>query len=93
MIGELHKGRVSRGNGQNTFHVGNLSVWASTTKSLGVSNKELAFSDINYLAVPAGVVVNMVAGASASRYSPLLFANPWMAETGISMEQINENPS
>ena len=24
---------------------------------------ELAFSDINYLAVPAGVVVNMVAGA------------------------------
>ena len=91
MICELHKGRVSRGNGQNTFHVGNLSVWASTTKSLGMSNMELAFSDINYPAVPAGVVVNMV--AVALRYSPLLFANHWMAETGISMEQINENPS
>jgi len=91
MIGELHKGRVTRGNGQNTFHVGNLSVRASTTKSLGMSNMELAFSDINYLAVLAGVVVNMVAGAL--RYSPLLFANPWMAETGISMEQFNENPS
>ena len=52
---------------------------------------ELAFSDINYLAVPAGVVVNMV--AVALRHSPLLFANPWMAETGISTEQINENPS
>ena len=52
---------------------------------------ELAFSDINYLAVLAGVVVNMVAGAL--RYSPLPFANPWMAETGISMEQINANPS
>ena len=64
MIGELHKGRVSRGNGQNTFHVGNLSVWASTTKSLGMSNMELAFSNIIYLAVPAGVVVNMVAGGS-----------------------------
>ena len=91
MIGELHKGRVTRGNGQNPFHVGNLSVRVSTTKSLGVSNMELAFSGINYLAVLAGVVVNVVAGALW--YSPLLFANPWMAETGISMEQINENPS
>ena len=52
---------------------------------------ELAFSDINYLTVLVGVVVNMVAGAL--RHSPLLFANPWMAETSISMEQINENPS
>ena len=89
MIGELQKGRVSRGNGQNTFHVGNLSVWASTGKSLGVLNMEMAFSDINYLTVLVGVVVNMVAGALWC--SPLLFANPWMAETGISMEQINEN--
>ena len=64
MIGELHKGRVSRGNGQNTFHVGNLSVWSSTWSR-----------------------------ADCLRYSPLLFANHWMAETGISMEQINENPS
>lgn len=49
----------------------------------------LAIADINYLAVVVGVVVNMIAGGLW--YSPLLFAKPWMAETGISMEAISED--
>ena len=49
----------------------------------------LAISDINYLAVVVGVVVNMIAGGLW--YSPLLFAKPWMAETGINMEAISED--
>lgn len=50
---------------------------------------DLAISDINYLAVVAGVVVNMIVGGLW--YSPLLFAKPWMAETGITMEAISED--
>jgi hypothetical protein len=50
---------------------------------------DLAISDINYLAVVAGVVMNMIVGGLW--YSPLLFAKPWMAETGINMDAISED--
>ena len=49
----------------------------------------IEFSDINYLAVLVGVVINMFAGAMW--YSPILFAKPWMAKTGISLEYIQEH--
>ena len=49
----------------------------------------VAISDINYFAVLVGVVMNMITGGLW--YSPLLFARPWMAETGITMESISED--
>jgi hypothetical protein len=41
--------------------------------------------------VVVGVVINMAAGAL--RYSPLLFAKPWMAEVGIAPEQMRPKGS
>lgn len=46
---------------------------------------------INYLAVLVGVIINMAGGALW--YSPILFAKPWMAETGIKMEDIRAKRS
>ena len=48
-------------------------------------------ADINYLAVIAAIVVNMIAGAVW--YSPLLFAKPWMAANGFTEEQIKAQGS
>ena len=48
-------------------------------------------ADINYLAVIAAIVVNMIAGAVW--YSPLLFAKPWMAANGFTEEQIRAQGS
>ena len=47
------------------------------------------FGDINYLAVVVAVVVNMAAGALW--YSPVLFAKPWSALTGITDEYVREH--
>lgn len=41
-------------------------------------------NDVNYLAVLVATVAFMVIGALW--YSPLLFAKPWMADTGITAE-------
>ena len=45
--------------------------------------------DINYGAVVAAAVINMVVGAVW--YSPLLFAKPWMKATGKKMGEVG-NP-
>ena len=50
---------------------------------------EIDLGDINYLAVVAGIIINMALGALW--YSPILFANPWMAATGITKEYIDEH--
>ncbi|MBI2935798.1 MAG: DUF1761 domain-containing protein, partial [Chloroflexi bacterium] len=55
----------------------------------GFSVMRVNFSEINYLAVIVGVVLNMVAGALW--YSPLLFARPWMKEVGMTEEDIRHS--
>ena len=52
---------------------------------------ELAFGDLNYLAVVAAAVLNMVLGALW--YSPILFAKPWMALNNLTEELIKEQGS
>ena len=46
---------------------------------------ELDLGDINYLAVLLAVIINMIGGAAW--YG--ILANPWMAEVGLTKEQIN----
>ena len=52
---------------------------------------ELDLAEVNYLAVIAAIVVNMIVGAVW--YSPLLFARPWMAANGFTEEQIKAQGS
>ena len=52
---------------------------------------DLDFGDLNYLAILAGVIINMVLGALW--YSPFLLAKPWMAATGVTKEYIEEHKS
>lgn len=49
---------------------------------------DLAFDELNYLAVAAAAVLNMVLGALW--YSPILFAKPWMALNNLTEELIKE---
>ena len=49
---------------------------------------EIDLGDINYLAVVAAVIINMALGAL---WYGALFANPWMAATGITKEYIKEH--
>lgn len=49
---------------------------------------EFAFEDLNYFAVAAVIVLNMVLGALW--YSPILFAKPWMALNNLTEEMIKE---
>ena len=49
------------------------------------------FGDINYLAVVAGIIINMAAGALW--YSPVLFSNAWLAAIGKTKEEIQEQGS
>ncbi len=51
---------------------------------------EIAFGDINYLAVAAAIILNMVLGALW--YGPL-FGKPWMALNNLTMEMIKEQGS
>jgi hypothetical protein len=51
-------------------------------------NMSIELGDINYLAVVVGVLLSMAGGALW--YSPLLFANVWMAENGFTKEQLQE---
>ena len=48
---------------------------------------DIDLAEINYIAVVVGIVANMVAGGIW--YSPVLFAKPWAAATGIKIEEIN----
>jgi len=50
---------------------------------------DIDLGELNYLAVVAGIIINMALGALW--YSPILFANPWMAATGITKEYIDEH--
>ena len=50
---------------------------------------DIDLGDLNYLAVVAGIIINMALGALW--YSPILFANSWMAATGITKEYIDEH--
>ena len=50
---------------------------------------DIDLGELNYLAVVAGIIINMALGALW--YSPILFANPWMATTGITKEYIDEH--
>ncbi len=52
---------------------------------------EFALGNINYLAVLAAIIVNM--GVGAIWYSPLLFANPWMAMNNFTEEMIRKQGS
>ncbi len=45
-------------------------------------------NDVNYLAVLVATVAFMIIGALW--YSPLLFAKPWMADTGITAERASQ---
>ena len=45
----------------------------------------LDLAEINYLAVLVAIIINMVGGAAW--YG--IFANPWMAEVGLTKEEIN----
>ena len=47
---------------------------------------DIALGEINYLAVVVGVLLNMAGGALW--YSPVLFANPWMAANGFTKKEI-----
>ena len=47
------------------------------------------FSEFNYIAIVVAVLINMAAGALW--YSPLLFAKPWMSQTGITREYMQEH--
>ncbi len=49
---------------------------------------DVELGGVNYLAVIVAIVINM--GVGALWYSPLLFANPWMAANGFTLERINE---
>ena len=46
----------------------------------------IEWGSINYLAVVAGMVINMALGALW--YSPVLFAKPWMAANNLTEEEI-----
>jgi hypothetical protein len=46
--------------------------------------------EVNYLAVVAAAAAAFVLGALW--YSPLMFARPWMAESGVTMEMIRTDP-
>ena len=48
---------------------------------------EIAFGDINYLAVAAAIVLNMVLGAL---WYSVLFGKPWMALNNLTAEMIKE---
>ena len=48
---------------------------------------EIAFGDINYLAVVAAIVLNMVLGAL---WYSVLFGKPWMALNNLTAEMIKE---
>jgi hypothetical protein len=55
----------------------------------GTGLMDIDLGDLNYLAVVAGIIINMALGALW--YSPILFANSWMAATGITKEYIDEH--